>query len=520
MNSTFIAYLSATFIFLSSSIVWSQERLRIYHAPEYTSEWSAPTVHPDRIILNLSENPATSMNVAWRTSTEVENAYAEIAVATAAPKFWRNAKTYSAMTETLDLTAIERSKVVAKFHSVDFKDLTPNTLYAYRVGDGKHWSEWLQFETASDKVEPFSFLYVGDAQNYVLELWSRLIRQGYKFNPNASLIIHAGDLINNANSDQQWNEWFQAGSFIHSTVPSISIPGNHEYAALELGAERELSLYWKPQFNLPKNGPKELSETAYYVDYQGVRFIGLNTNVTDPAQISWLVNTLENNPNKWTIVTYHHPVYSASGGRDNETLRNILKPLFDKYKVDLALQGHDHSYARGRVNPPEYNLTSGVNKRDQTGTVYVVSVSGGKMYNLKEDGWDEWGAKRDRGAENTQLVQSISVDGNRLSYQSITATGELYDAFDIIKSGEGPNTFVELRGNAVPGRYHSNTIPYYDELPVNIKNKVLEKYMDYKITRVFVTEPDGEIRYSVRLMNMDGNTLQLALDEQGVEIKE
>ena len=43
--------------------------------------------------------------------------------------------------------------------------------------------------------EPFSFFYVGDAQNYILELWSRLIREGYKA-PTASFIIHAGDLIN------------------------------------------------------------------------------------------------------------------------------------------------------------------------------------------------------------------------------------------------------------------------------------------------------------------------------------
>jgi 3',5'-cyclic AMP phosphodiesterase CpdA len=498
----------------------SHDHPRIYHAPQYTAEWSAPSVHPDRIVLNLTEDPSSSMNVAWRTSADVDTAYAEIAIATAAPKFWRNAKDYLAQTETLDLQEIAESKAIANFHSVNFRGLVPNTLYAYRVGDGKHWSEWLQFTTASDQAEPFSFLYVGDAQNNILELWSRLIRQGYKSNPDASFIIHAGDLVNHANNDQQWNEWFQAGSFIHSTVPSISVPGNHEYRALQQGGKRQLSLYWQPQFNFPKNGPKSLPETAYFVDYQGVRFIGLDTNVEDPDQVKWLIKVLESNPNKWTICTFHHPLFSASGGRDNKKLRKVLKPIFDKYKVDLVLQGHDHSYARGRTQPLEYNLTSGTNKHDQTGTVYVVSVSGGKMYNLAENGWDGLDAERERAAENTQLVQSISIDGNRLSYQSITAVGDLYDAFDIIKNEGGPNTFVELRANAGNERRHDNTISYFDQLPLDIKTKVLAEYQGHTITRVFAKEEAGKITYDVRLIDEDEKSIDLRVDVNGNIINE
>ncbi len=506
--------------FFNPTVISSQDMPRIYSAPEYTAEWSAPTVHPDRIVLNLTENPAVSMNIAWRTSPDVKTAYAEIAPATAAPKFWRKAVTYDAQTETLDLTEVMFSNVSANFHSVDFKNLTPNTLYAYRVGDGKHWSEWFHFQTATDKEAPFSFLYVGDAQNNILELWSRLIRQGYKSNPNAAFIIHAGDLINHANNDQEWNEWFRAGSFIHSSVPSISIPGNHEYRSLEVGGERLLSLYWRPQFNLPSNGPENLLETTFYTDYQGVRIIGLNTNVDDDNQIVWLENVLKNNPNKWTIATFHHPVYSASGGRDNEVIRNKFKPLFDKYKVDIALQGHDHSYARGRVNPPEYNLTNGVNKRDQTGTVYVVSVSGGKMYNLQANGWEDYDADRGRAGENTQLIQSISIDGNRLSYKSITAIGELYDAFDLVKNEEGPNTFVELRGNAIPERSHSNTISYYDELPLNVRQKVLNKFTEHTINRVQLVESEGKRFYDLRLLDSTETALMVKIDMDGNVIEE
>ena len=165
-------------------------------------------------------------------------------------------------------------------------------------------------------------------------------------------------------------------------------------------------------------------------------------------QAKWLEQVLQNNPNKWTIATFHHPIFSASTGRDNEELRTQWKPLFDKYGIDIVLQGHDHTYTRGRVQPYEQNLLSGQNVKDATGTVYVVSVSGGKMYRVKP-GWEQYEALRDKVGRNKQLFQVLSVDGDVLSYKSYTATGELFDAFDIVKNNDGINTFVERKNEAL-----------------------------------------------------------------------
>lgn len=502
-------------LFLFLSIAAFAQTPRVYKAPKFESTWHLPTKHPDRIVLNLGQNPENSASVTWRTTTEVSQGFAEIAKATAAPKFWRNAKTIKATKETLDGTNVPMAGIKSNYFSVNFTDLESNTLYGYRVGDGEHWSEWIQFKTASDKPDKFSFLYVGDAQNYILELWARLIRQGYKMAPDASFIIHAGDLINRAHNEREWTEWFEAGGWIHRTLPSIPVPGNHEYRPLKKGEkERHLSIQWNPQFTLPQNGPEGLKETVYYTDYQGVRIIALNTNKDIDKQIPWLETILKNNPNKWTVVTYHHPLYSASAGRDNTELRNKLKPIFDKYAVDLSLQGHDHSYARGRVTPLEENIIDGMNRRDVTGTVYVVSVSGGKMYKLR-DGWDDLGAKRERAAENTQLFQLITVDGDTLSYQSYTATGELYDAFDLVKNKKGANTFVERKSEAIEARRHNNTIVYQDELPLDIKDKIQRTYKGFNINRVQLTEGDNkELFYNVVLKNTKSYRL-LKIDTKG-----
>jgi len=86
------------------------------------------------------------------------------------------------------------------------------------------------------------------------------------------------------------------------------------------------------------------------------------------------------------------------------------------------------------------------------------------MYKLEPTGWDAFEeAEQDRSAENTQLFQVITIDGNTLSYESYTAVGELYDAFDLKKtSAETPNRFIERKGEAIPERRHENTIHYED----------------------------------------------------------
>ncbi|MEE4174562.1 MAG: metallophosphoesterase family protein [Xanthomonadales bacterium] len=504
---------------LAGSLAAHEAPDRPYQPPEYAPGWSAPGPHPDRIVLNFSDDPATTISVSWRTDTSVEAAVAEIAPATPAPKFWRHAVTRTARTERMDGSGILTTEQVAHYHSVTFRGLQPDTLYAYRVGGNRHWSEWIQFRTAASEPAPFSFLYVGDAQNHILELWSRLIREGYRRAPEAAFIIHAGDLIDDAHSEQQWQEWFTAGGFIHRTLPSLPVAGNHEYAPFTAEEEAQdiehLSIQWRPQFTLPENGIAALPETNYFLDYQGVRFVALNTNEHHEAQAEWLRGVLRGNPNPWTIAFFHHPLFSASADRDNEALRALWKPIFDEHGVDLALQGHDHAYARGRAAPQGENLLTGVNLRDGTGTVYVVSVSGGKMYGLRPEAWDGWPAERDRAAENTQLFQRIRVDGDTLSFESYTATGELYDAFDLVKDGAGgPNRFVERLDEAIPARRMAGTIPYQDVLPEAIRRDLQARYPGFEFDDVLLIDDGDFIGYTVE-METDTEEVNLKVTRDG-----
>lgn len=377
---------------------------------------------PGRIILNLTENPATEMAVTWRSCKKVDKPHAQITIANATPNLEESAQKIAATTEELIL---DKEKSVYHY-SVVFKNLEPSTIYAYRVGDDENWSEWNHFETAANSPEAFEFVYLGDVQNGIYTMSSRVLRTAYKMAPKADFWFYAGDIVNQGDSDEEWQEFFDAVGWIARTTPMIFLPGNHEYPRKVLNGikSRELNHIWRPQFTLPENGVPGLEETSYYIDYQGIRFITLNGNEKLEEQAEWLEKILKNNRQKWVIASIHQPFYSTAQGRDSKDRRDLFLPVFDKYNVDLVLQGHDHAY--GRTYKMRHDK---IVKDDEPGTYYVVSVVGTKVYDIKEEN-KKIMAKMGNG---TQLFQVISVDNNKLSYKSYDATGKIFDKFEIEK---------------------------------------------------------------------------------------
>lgn len=422
------------------------------------ADYYKPTAMPDRIVLTLNGDPRTMAAVSWRTSTEVTHALAEITEAVANPYFSEKSKPIDATTQALKTDINE-----AHFHTVAFESLRPGMKYAYRVGDGTNWSEWFHFKTAAATDEPFSFIYFGDAQNNLRSMWSRVIREAYSDAPKAAFLLHAGDLINSSEADAEWGEWCGAGAWINGMMPNIAIPGNHEMAPKRNGVKR-VSHHWRPQFEFPLNGPAGLEELCYTIQYHNALVVAMNSNEQQELQAEWLDEVLAANKLEWVICTFHHPIFSTGKDRDNTELRALWKPILDKHQVDLVLQGHDHTYGRTGLTVPNSlvqeataavgasatasgnavpqtvaNVPTGVQKIDETtGTVYVVSVSGPKMYNLQPVPFMK------RVAEDTQLYQIIHIDGRKLRFEARTAIGELYDAFELNKTPGKVNELVEI----------------------------------------------------------------------------
>ena len=382
---------------------------------------NAPSAFPDRVVLNLTENPSTSVAVTWRTDVSVSESFCELQPVPQGPVRKEDSKTFKARTTTVKYEYGDEPTIDANQHSSILSDLDPGKKYIYRVGAGEYWSEWFEYQTPLDD-DKFSFIYLGDPQNDLKSQWSRVIRAAYRHSPDCGFMLYCGDLINRAGRDLEWHEWFHAGSFIYGMVPQVMTPGNHDYDDLTLDP------HWNLQFTHLANGPKGLEGTCFVIDYKNLRLISIDSAADSElenedgypmlAQKAWLDSVLQANTKEWVIVTTHLPFYSPKENRDNKHLRENFQPILEKYKVDLVLSGHDHSYGRGRVTD---------NPENGHEVMYVVSVSGPKMYELGDKDWME------HSGAFKQLYQIISIDGNELNYKSFTADGKLFDEFKLNK---------------------------------------------------------------------------------------
>lgn len=397
---------------------------------------------PDRIILLATDDPARSMAVSWRAEAGGDPAgLVQVAPALDGPGFEAGSRQ-----ETAQARSLPGAGATAWQARVD--GLRPDTPYVYRVGRPGAWSEWLQFRTAAGQAAPFTFVYLGDAQNRVRSQVSRVMRQAFRAAPDARLVVHAGDLVNGrqGNHDDEWAEWFHAGGANLAEVPNLVAAGNHEYLKSGDGdAYTGLMPHWPAQFPVPGNGAPGLETSTYFVDLMGVRFVVLDSLGAlelgkAQVQAEWLGQVLQGHGARWTVVVHHHPMTSVSRGRDNPPLRAHWQPLFERHGVDLVLQGHDHAYGRHRMR--------GAGPAGDEGPVYVVSVAGPKQYLTSP------AARRQmaRTGEDLQLYQVVGVEHDRLRFEARTATGRLYDAFDLVRRPEGGNAVVEYPDRVIAER--------------------------------------------------------------------
>ncbi|MCD9046234.1 purple acid phosphatase family protein [Luteimonas sp. MHLX1A] len=384
----------------------------------------APGAFPDRIIAAPSQDAARGLGIAWRTGAGVESPWVELAVATDSPDPGAVRRVRAAT------QALATENGPAHHHQVHIDGLEPDTLYAWRVQGQGTWSPWRQMRTAADPGAPLTLLYFGDTQNQNASLVSRVMLEALRHAPDARLALYAGDLVSGGGGedDNEWGEWFDAVGPVASTTAIAPTAGNHEYFKEFEDTPQErrvLGAHWPRTFVLPDNGAPGTEATTYWFDAHDARVVVLDgTSALDlgtaQAQAAWLDGVLRANTRTWTIVTIHQPMFSPRQDRDNALLREHILPVLEAHRVDLVLQGHDHVYGR------RGGLT------DQATPQYVVSVAGAKQYRVSPQ------ARRDMDpvAEDTQLFQVLRMDGARLAYEARTATGRLYDAFELHREGD------------------------------------------------------------------------------------
>lgn len=157
--------------------------------------------------------------------------------------------------------------------------------------------------------------------------------------------------------------------------------------------------------------PFRMGGERYHAFTKGnARFMALDSNYLDAAQLRWFEDELRGAGNAWKICFMHHPIYSPGSyhGVDPE-LRTVLEPLFIKYGVDVVFSGHEHFYER--VQP-------------QHGVTYFTSGAGGKLHSrrLTHPQLEAAGYDADR---HFMLVEIV---GDDLVFRAISRTGVTVDS--------------------------------------------------------------------------------------------
>jgi acid phosphatase type 7 len=374
---------------------------------------------PDHIVLTWSEDPRTTQTIQWRTGVDVERGEVVYLRKSRFVHFFPGEPTrVEAEKIVLDTPGTANDPVVHRFTAV-LRGLEPDTTYVYSVGDGteRGWSELGEFTTAPEGVQPFSFVYMGDAQNG-LDRWGSLLHQAHRRRPDAAFYVMAGDLVDRGNDRDDWDRFFHNATGVYDRRQLVPALGNHEYQG------DEPTLYLR-QFTLPTNGPPEAGpERAYAFQYSNALFLILDSNQPPETQSAWIEERLAESDATWKFVVYHHPAYSSAPGRDNLALRHAWTPIFERHRVDIALQGHDHAYLR------TYPMRGGEPVEDPgEGTIYIVSVSGTKMYAQADREYTAFGMTN----VSTYQVLDIQISGDRLVYRAYDIDGELRDEIVIEK---------------------------------------------------------------------------------------
>lgn len=273
--------------------------------------------------------------------------------------------------------------------------LTANTLVNYKVTVNSVNYEG-SFRTApAPSATSLSFYAYGDSRSSPETMNSVLgaLMNDMSKSPvsRQTFSLHGGDFVMYGLVESNWdNHYFDLMNHAHTSefqrkIPVMGTMGNHElytndkskdivtrgtpHDNLVKGAAHQEILFYKyfpyPEYVIPA-GTRYISDAYYSFDYGPVHVAVIdaypyynknsgNYLKRDP-QYQWLKHDLESSTSPHKIVLVHPPPYSA--GLEEYYFRKDYQTLIENNGVKLVLEGHNHFYARNKVNGVTY-LTLG-----------------------------------------------------------------------------------------------------------------------------------------------------------------
>lgn len=379
----------------------------------------APTLSTDEVgtdpairhvHLGFIGDPRTSMVVTWRTRDEVTQA--------GRVRFGKGGvldQEVTGYTFRYQTALGGASDILVRIHEAHLCGLEPDTTYDYQVqSDPIHVSPIYRFHTAPDLATSpdatVTITSVGDSRDGYT-VWADLVGQIAQRAPD--LLLFSGDAVTVGSIQNEWESFFDVGEPLFATTPVISTHGNHDVNAINYYA----------QFAMPGD------EEHFGFDYGAAHVTVANDSPVLVADLvgpiaRFLDDDLAANPTApWKLVTHHRPAYSASLNHGSDTtLQAEWVPIFDRHRVDLVLNGHDHDYERTH---PLRGGQLGATPAD--GTIYVVS--GGAGATLYDPGTQFFTAR----SEKLHSAVNLTLRRGHLSMEAFDNHGAMVDTLTIDK---------------------------------------------------------------------------------------
>ncbi len=213
-------------------------------------------------------------------------------------------------------------------------------------------------------------------------------------------LVTVGDNVYDDGNPERFPEAWGApyGWVTRNKVPVVASLGNHD--VVTDGGDPVMNLLgMSGRWYERRVGPVEL-------------FVLDANDPTNQSQLAWLDGALARSTSVWKIAVFHQPAYSCGKHQSTPEVQQRWVGLFERYGVDLVLNGHDHDYQR-------FAPIGGV--------TYVVTGGGGaKLYGV---GDCPAGTPRPI-AYNDDVHQFVyvSATSSQLKAQAVASDGRVLDS--------------------------------------------------------------------------------------------
>ncbi|WP_169089348.1 phosphodiester glycosidase family protein [Paenibacillus sp. PL91] len=379
----------------------------------------AGTAAPRNMNVTMGADPNTSRHFTWQTDPLTTDTVVELVKQSDFTSFEDNNIIEIAGTSSIYNT---NNDGTMRVHKAEADQLTPDTIYVYRVGDGKtNVSSEGTFRTSAAAGDTMKFLFIGDSQadsKAGFALWGNTLEEASAYMPDAEMLVHAGDIVDKGYEQEQWDWWFEAAQDKLMNTTLVPIIGNHEVMGTN-GAGDYLA-----QFHNPQNGAASVKGSNFSFDVKDTHFVVMNTEMSSQIfdeQAQWLDEDLGKSDKKWKVIFFHQGPYGSIYA--NEKVQSTWVPIFDKHGVDLVMNGHDHIYMRS------HPMKGGEKVAEGQGTRYVIGGSSGpKFYALTEHYWQEKIFD-----EDAQIFTAVDITKDEIVVVGRTVDGREIDRFAIAK---------------------------------------------------------------------------------------